>query len=270
MEISPASARMFAGILEQRTGQLLPPAEQGRLEVALDTLVRAHGFGSADAVAAAVAGGRDPALSDAVIEALLNGETSFFRDPDCFGQLSDNVVPRVMAARPDRALRIWSAGCSTGQEAYSVAIALAENAGLDGWQVDIVATDVSRGAIEQARAGRYSEFEVGRGLSPQRATAWFVRDGDRWRVRAALRDSVRFHTLSLLDTAPLPGTFDIILCRNVLSRFAGDVRRRAVQRLARAIAPDGFVMLGAGETLAGSAAFVADDGFQRPVPASQG
>ncbi|WP_083671843.1 CheR family methyltransferase [Sphingomonas montana] len=269
MEMSPVSARMLAGILEQRTGQMLSDGRHWRLDIALDTLIRTHGFGSADAVAAAVAGGRDPALSDAVVEALLNNETSFFRDPLSFGLLIDRALPQVMAARPDRTLRIWSAGCSTGQEAYSIAMALAGIAALDDWRIDIVATDVSQAAIKQARDGEYSQFEIQRGLAVRQLVRWFDGEGDVWRARPELRARVRFHTLSVLDAPPLPARFDIILCRNVLFYFSDAVRRRAFQRLARAAAPDAFLLLGAGETAIDQTGYFTSDvdnrGLYRPV-----
>ena len=272
MEMSPVSARVFAGVLEQRTGQILSDARNWRLDVALDVLVRTHGFVSADAVASAVASGRDPRLSDAVMEALLNHETSFYRDPNMFRLILDRAVPQLMAARPGRALRIWSAGCSTGQEAYSLAMALNETAALAGWTIDIVATDVSPVAVAQARAGRYSQFEIQRGLPVRQMVRWFAGQDDEWLARPELRARVRFHTLSLLDPPPLPGRFDIVLCRNVLFYFAPDVRRRAFDRLGDGVAADGYLVLGAGETAIGQTDRFASDpaqhGLYRPVAAT--
>lgn len=272
MEMSPVSARVLAGVLEQRTGQILSDARNWRLDIALDTLVRDHGFVSADAIAAALASGRDPRLSDAVVEALLNHETSFFRDPNMFRILLDGALPRLIAARPERTLRIWSAGCSTGQEAYSIAMALDGMAALAGWTIDIVATDVSAIAVAQARAGRYTQFEIQRGLPARQMVQWFDGCDDLWCAQPALRAQVRFHVLSLLDAPPLPGRFDIVLCRNVLFYFAEAARRRAFERLAGAVAPDGILMLGAGETATGQTGRFVSDPDHRGLyrPAGQG
>lgn len=253
MEMSPASARMLTGMLAQRTGQQIGPGRAWRMELALKQLMREQRLESLDAVAARVAGGRDPRLAEAVIEALLNNETSFFRDAAMFQMLGDAVLPRLIAARAaTRRLRIWSAGCSTGQEAYSLAMLALEDPRLTDWAIDIVATDVSRGAIERARAGRFSHLEIQRGLPMRLMIRWFEHQiGGDWIAKPGLRDRVRFHVHSLLDAAPLPARFDLILCRNVLLYFDTATRSRVFDRLAAAIAPDGVLMLGAGETVIG-------------------
>lgn len=270
MEMSAASARLFACVLEERTGQQLTDARNWRLDVAIDRLGRSHGFTSADALAAALAGGRDPALADAVVEALLNHETSFYRDPNAFRLLFDKALPPIIAARPGRQLRIWSAGCSTGQEAYSIAMTLADMPALAEWKIDIIATDVSREAVGQARAGRYSQFEIQRGLPIRQLMRWFDGVDDVWQARPELRARVRFHMLNLFDAPPAPGQFDIILCRNLLFYFVPQVRRKAFERLAQALAPDGALLMGAGEAAIGQTdRFTSDPvdrGLFRPVP----
>jgi chemotaxis protein methyltransferase CheR len=182
----------------------------------------------------------------------------------------DKALPAILAARPGRQLRIWSAGCSTGQEAYSIAMTLGEMAALADWTIEIVGTDVSRLAIEQARAGRYSQFEIQRGLPIRQLLRWFDGADDQWQARTELRARVRFTVHSLFDPPP-PGRFDIILCRNLLFYFLPHVRRGAFDRLAQAIAPDGALLLGAGETAIGlTDRFVSDPvdrGLYRPVPA---
>ncbi|MFS0737057.1 protein-glutamate O-methyltransferase CheR [Sphingomonas sp. 1P06PA] len=261
MEMSPASARMLTGMLEQRTGQQIGPGRAWRMELALKQLMREQRLDSLDAVASRVAGGRDPRLADAVIEALLNNETSFFRDAGMFQLLAEAALPRLITARAEtRRLRIWSAGCSTGQEAFSLAMTVIDDPRLAGWAIDIVATDVSRGAIDQARSGRYSQLEIQRGLPVRLMMRWFEREGaSDWIARPALRDRVRFHVHSLLDAAPLPARFDLVLCRNVLLYFDSATRRRVFDRLAGAIAPDGVLMLGAGETVIGQTERFASD-----------
>jgi chemotaxis protein methyltransferase CheR len=254
--------RILAGLLESRTGQQLGANRRWRIDSALGAIARERGFASLDELAAAIVAGRDRETSDAVIESLLNNETYFFRDRLPFDLLFGGPLARLEAARSaDRRLAIWCAGCSTGQEAYSLAMSFAEEeARWRGWTIEIVGTDISRKAIEQARSGLYSQFEVQRGLPARQMLTWFdEKGGGEWQVRSDLRDRVRFERANILDTPPRPGRFDIILCRNLLMYFSPECRRLAFMRLGSAIAADGSLMLGAGETVIGQTeAFVSD------------
>ena len=171
-------------------------------------------------------------------------------------------MPRLEQARSkEKKLSIWCAGCSTGQEIYSLAMTFAEEKlRWQGWKIDILGTDVSRSAVERAREGLYTQFEVQRGLPVLQMIRWFSEEeGQQWRISPELRDSVRFQVHSLTETTPSPGRFDIILCRNVLLYFSPETRAAAFGKLAQACASDGVLMLGAGETVIGqSDEFVAD------------
>jgi len=226
--------------------------------------VREQGFETVDQLVSRVASGAAPALTDQVIESLLNNETYFYRDRLPFDLLMAGPLKRLETARAaEKRISIWSVGCSTGQELYSVAMSIAEQ-GLRwrGWTIDLVGTDISRSAVERARAGRYSQFEVQRGLPVIQMIRWFNEEGGgQWRISDKVRDMVRFEVRSISERAPQPGKFDIILCRNVLLYFADSMRRLAFARLADAIAPDGSLMLGAGETVIGQTdQFVSDPG----------
>jgi chemotaxis protein methyltransferase CheR len=167
-----------------------------------------------------------------------------------FRGLARDALPRLAAARTrDRRLRIWSAGCSTGQEAYSLAMMFdAQRPQWQDWDVEILGTDVSPQAIAQARSGLYSQFEAQRGLPIAELIANFDADNEAWRLKSKLRDRVRFATHNLFDPPPA-GRFDLVLCRNVLLYFVAERRAKVFERLASAIAPDGLLMLGAGETV---------------------
>jgi chemotaxis protein methyltransferase CheR len=254
MDVSDASSRILAGLLEARTGQQLTMSRRWRIETALQSLMRERQIGSLDQLVATLVTGREPALADAVIEALLNNETYFFRDRLPFDLLLGPVLARLEKARArERRLRIWCAGCSTGQEAYSLAISFAEQKlRWHGWTIDILATDISRSAIDQARGGVYSQFEVQRGLPVMQMMRWFEEaPGQSWRIASDLQSAVRFQVHSLVEPPPHPGGFDIILCRNVLLYFSAAMRRTAFARLAEASADDAVLMLGAGETVIG-------------------
>ena len=277
MEISASSRRILAGILEARTGQQLGSGRRWRVDAALAPILRDGGCDNVEQLVSRIASGQAPALAERVIEALLNNETYFYRDRLPFDLLMAGPLKRLEAARSGtRRLSIWSVGCSTGQELYSVAMALAEQSTRwRGWKIDLVGSDISRAAIERARVGAYSQFEVQRGLPVMQMIRWFNEEGGgRWRIGESVRSMVRFEVRSISDRPPLPGKFDIILCRNLLLYFADNMRRLAFTRLADAINPGGSLMLGAGETVIGQTdQFVSDPearGLYIPVPASAG
>jgi chemotaxis protein methyltransferase CheR len=257
MSMSDACGTVLAALLEARTGQHLTMSRRWRIETALQPLLRERGFPSMDALVGALVGNRNGVLADDVVEALLNNETFFYRDRPSFDTLLGPGIERLRAQRAsERRLAIWSAGCSSGQEVYSLAIAFAEQkARWEGWTIDILGTDVSRGAIERARSGFYSQFEIQRGLPVVQMIRWFEEyPVQTWRASAPLRGAVRFHVHSVLDAPPRPGAFDLILCRNVFLYFAPQTRRAAFERLAEASREGGLLMLGAGETVSGQCA----------------
>ena len=261
MQISDSSSRILAGLLEARTGQQLTMSRRWRIETALSTLLRERGIGTLDELITILVMGKEPGLSSQVVEALLNNETYFFRDRTPFDTLARHALPELAVKRAGKKrLRIWSAGCSTGQEAYSIAMLFAESpADWQGWTVDILGTDVSGCVIDRARAGAYTQFEVQRGLAIGQTIKWFEEADDGWRVVESLRRPVRFQVHNVLEQPPHPGQFDIVLCRNVLLYLCAEKRSLAFERLSSALAPDGWLMLGAGETVIGQTAKLTAD-----------
>lgn len=255
MQISDSSSRILAGLLEARTGQQLTMSRRWRLETALSQLLRERGIASIDELITILVMGREPSLSTRVVEALLNNETYFFRDRLPFDLVKTAALPELAKRRANnRTLRVWSAGCSAGQEVYSLAMLFAEDpAKWAGWTIDILGTDVSEGMVERARAGTYTQFEVQRGLGIQQMIRWFEEGTNDWRAVEALRRTCRFQVHNLLEPAPHPGKFDLVLCRNVLLYLNENTRKKAFDRLSSALAPDGWLMLGAGETVIGQA-----------------
>jgi len=253
MQVSDSSSRILAGLLEARTGQQLTMNRRWRIETALGALLRDRGIATLDELITILVMGREPGLSNQVVEALLNNETYFFRDRAPFDLLSRHALPELARKRhSSRKIRIWSAGCSTGQEVYSLAMLFAENAAQwRGWTVDVLGSDVSSAVVERARSGVYTQFEVQRGLGINQTIRWFEECDDGWRAVEELRKSIRFQVHNLLEPPPHPGGFDIVLCRNVLLYLTPEKRRLAFDRLASALTPDGWLMLGAGETVIG-------------------
>jgi len=192
---------------------------------------------------------------------LLNNETYFFRDRSPFDLLARHALPELAIQRQKtRRIRIWSAGCSTGQEVYSLAMMFAEEPEKWlGWTIDIVGTDVSTACIDRARSGIYSQFEVQRGLGINQMIKWFEECPDGWRAVETLRKPLRFQVHNLLEPPPHPGGFDVVLCRNVLLYLSPDKKALAFDRLASAMAEDGWLMLGAGETVIGQSSRLGAD-----------
>lgn len=248
---SAGATAVLARLLEARTGQQLSPSRQWRIEASIKPLLAETGIASLDALVGRLAAANDAALATRVVEVLLNNETSFFRDAAMFDHLDRDMLEALRDANAStQRLRIWSAACSTGQEAYSIAMTIRDNPRRwAGWSVEIVGSDVSGAAVARAAEGRYSSFEIQRGLPVRTMLRWFEQDGDDWVADPALRRAVRFSRANLLD-AP-SGRYDLVLCRNVLMYMLPAVKVQVFERLASAIEPTGFLVLGAGETVIG-------------------
>ena len=244
---------IVAGLLEARTGQKLTADRLWRVGTALSGVMRQNNLETLDELVDRLGRPNQTALAQQVVEALLNNETYFFRDRAMFDQLTATVLPLLARRREGtRRLSIWSVGCSTGQETYSLAMLFAElPARWRGWTIDILGTDVSGNVVDRARAGIYTQFEVQRGLGIGQTIKWFEESEDGWRVVEGLRRRIRFQVHNILEPPPHPGQFDIVLCRNVLLYLNAEKRRAAFDRMASAMAPDGWLMLGAGETVIG-------------------
>ncbi|BBD98738.1 protein-glutamate O-methyltransferase CheR [Sphingobium amiense] len=246
------TAQIFTRLLEARTGQTLSESRAWRMETALRPVLRAHDLRDVQELATKILSRRSPALEDAVIDALLNNESSFFRDLQIFDMIHRHVLPRIREERQDRTLRIWSAGCSTGQEAYSLAIRLRnEAARWEGWRIEILATDISTAAITQARAGLFSQIDVQRGLGVGDLIKWFEPQGDDWRASDELRRMIDFRQDNLFDAKAPSGAYDLLLCRNVLLYFSPERRRAVLSLLANHSHDRSVLLLGAGETVIG-------------------
>jgi chemotaxis protein methyltransferase CheR len=248
-------------LLEARTGQQLTMSRRWRIETALSALLRERGISTLDELITILVMGKEPSLSQQVVEALLNNETYFFRDRAPFDVLQRHALVELAQRRAkSKRLRIWSAGCSTGQEVYSLSMLFAEEPEKwRGWTIDILGTDVSTGCIDRARAGTYSQFEVQRGLGINQMIRWFEETSDGWRAVEPLRKPVRFQVHNILEPAPHPGDFDIVLCRNVLLYLSPEKKTLAFERIAGAMAEDGWLMLGAGETVIGQTGKLGSD-----------
>lgn len=193
------------------------------------------------------------ALREAVIDAMTTNETLWFRDTHPFNILRDKLLPELQktAGAP---LRIWSAACSSGQEPYSISMTVEEfrlaNLGVLRQPVEIVATDLARSMLEACKQAEYDQLSLSRGLSRERLQRYFEPLAqDRWRVKAEIRQRVRFQSLNLLDSYLALGKFDVVFCRNVLIYFSGDRKADILRRIHAQLRPGGYLILGASEGL---------------------
>jgi len=195
----------------------------------------------------------DEAVIRDVVEAMTTNESFFFRDTKPFDQFKQISLPAMLKARAgNKTLRIWSAACSSGQEAYSLAMILTEMGGqLSGWKIEIVGTDLSNEILQRAKDGLYSQFEVQRGLPITLLVKYFQQTGDRWKISDKIRQMVSFREWNLLnDPAPL-GRFDIVFCRNVLIYFDQPTKAKVLAGVAKQMPEDGYLFLGGAETVLG-------------------
>jgi chemotaxis protein methyltransferase CheR len=185
-----------------------------------------------------------------VVEALVNHETTFFRDFHPFEVLRQTVLPELIERKArERTLTFLSAACSSGQEPYSLAITLAEHfPHLADWDVRILATDYSQAVLERAAAGRYSQIEVNRGLPAPYLVKYFERDKMHWQLKAKIRDMVTFSEMNLAETWPQLPSIDVLFLRNALIYFDVDTKRASLVQAERAMAPRGYLFMGAAET----------------------
>ena len=247
--MSEISHRIVADLLYARTGQQLTANRRWRIDTALAGLFRERGISNLDQLVCLLADAREEDLTLEVVEALLNNETYFFRDRLMFDLLANEVLPDLAAKRADtRRLTIWSAGCSTGQEALSLAMLFADQPQRwQGWRIDILGTDISGRAIEAARGGLYTQFEIQRGLPIRLLVKYFERRDESWTLTPALRAMIQWRRVNLHGDISSLGRFDVIFCRNVASQMEPAAARRMLDQMVHALARDGYLVLGAGE-----------------------
>ncbi|MFT4121113.1 CheR family methyltransferase [Bradyrhizobium sp.] len=263
--MTPTEYEYLRKFLRDHSGLDLSADKQYLIESRLLPLARKAGLSGIGELVQKLQAGSS-ALTTSVVEAMTTNETFFFRDKVPFDHFRDTIMPEVIKARASRrSVRIWCAAGSTGQEPYSLAMSLREmGAALTGWRIEIIATDLSQEVLEKAKAGVYSQFEVQRGLPIQFLVKYFKQTGETWQINPELRAMIQHRQLNLLHDFAQLGTFDVIFCRNVLIYFDQDTKINIFNRLARQVESDGFLVLGAAETVVGLT-----DTF-KPIPDRRG
>ena len=245
--MSPEDFDRLQSLMASRAGFRLTRDRMKLAEHRLGPLARREGYETVDALLASLWAKPVAALGWAVIEALLNPETWFRRDRSAFDSFAGELLPALSAARGGAPVKVWSAGCSTGQEAWSLAIGAMDA----GFPVEIVGTDLSQRALEKARAGAYTGFEIQRGLKAGTMLAWFDQAEENWIARPELRAAVHFARANLLDAPADDHRFDVIFCRHVLADMEPARRAQALDNLERRLVDDGCLFLGRDEALEG-------------------
>ncbi|WP_426533414.1 CheR family methyltransferase [Bradyrhizobium sp. McL0615] len=250
--MTPSDYEYLRKLLKERSGLDLSADKQYLVESRLLPLARKSSLPGISELVEKMKGGAN-ALTAEVVEAMTTNETFFFRDKIPFDHLRETIIPAMTQARAARrALRIWCAASSTGQEPYSIAMCLKEAGSLlSGWRTEIIATDLSLAVLEKSKAGIFSQFEVQRGLPIGLLVKYFTQNGELWQINAEIRSMVQHRQLNLLQDFSHLGVFDIIFCRNVLIYFDQNTKTNIFERLSRMMEPDGVLALGAAESVVG-------------------
>jgi chemotaxis protein methyltransferase CheR len=240
---------------------VLAPGKEYLVEARLTPLARDAGLPGVSAYVAKHMQSPDKATEDRIVDALTTNETSWFRDSTPFEVFRTTVLPDVLANRPiNQPVRIWSAACSTGQEPYTLSMILGEQLAGTPRTAEILATDLSDEALARAKAGRYSQLEINRGLPAAMLVKHFRREGIEWVVGDTARSRVSFRKFNLMSPVPPSTGFDVVFLRNVLIYFDAETRRGVLRRVRAAMRPEGWLFLGAAETTIGI-----DDDWDRVV-----
>lgn len=248
--MTPLDYEYLRKLLKDRSGLLLSSDKQYLIESRLLPLARKAGLSGIGDLVQKIKNGSEAMIVD-VVEAMTTNETFFFRDKIPFEHVRDTVLPELLKARAARrSLRIWCAAASSGQEPYSLAMLLKDSVQA-GWRVEIVATDLSQEILEKAKSGIYSQFEVQRGLPIQLLVQHFKQVGEVWQLNPDIRAMVQYRQLNLLQDFSHLGKFDIIFCRNVLIYFDQSTKIDVFNRLLKTNETDGYLFLGAAETVVG-------------------
>lgn len=269
--MNQADFDFIADLLKRESGLIITTEKMYLLENRLTPIARARSMEGLDDLIKSLRAGSDQALIREVVDAMTTNESLFFRDTRQFDNFRNNVLPEMIESRAaKRRLRIWSAASSTGQEPYSVAMSLAElGPKVAGWNIEILATDIAKHVLDRAAKGVFTQFEIQRGLPITMLVKYFSElDSNQWQINETIRNMVKFQEANLLGNIEMMGSFDLILCRNVLIYFDRDTKAVVLDKMAKMLGSDGYLFLGGAETVIGvTESFVPMNGlsgFYRP------
>lgn len=262
MPVSPADFAFVQTLVRRSAAIVLDKGKEYLVESRLEPLAREEGFQTLGHMIDSLRNKPVNGMHHKIVEAMTTNETSFFRDLHPFEALRKTVLPAMAASRAStKSLKIWCGAASTGQEPYSIAMVMHENfAHLAGWNLQILATDISNEVLQRARSGRFRQMEVNRGLPAPLLVKHFRERSTMWEINENLRRMVQFREMNLATTWPTMPVFDIIFLRNVMIYFDLETKRAILAKIRKQLAPDGYLFLGGAETT-----FSVDDNFERVV-----
>lgn len=263
MSLAPTDVDYVRTLVRERSAIVLDASKTYLIESRLGPVAKQHGMGTLEEFVRRLRAERFGPLQDLVVDAMTTNETTFFRDIGLWNGLEHDLLPQLIEQRrTQRTLTIWSAACSSGQEPYTIAMLLLERfrSIVDGWNVRIIATDLSSEMLGRAAAGRFTQLEVNRGLPAPLLVKYFRRDGAAWQLSDQVRQMVEFRTLNLAQPWPFVPEVDLLFMRNVLIYFDHPTKQEILARCRQVIRPGGHLVLGTAETTLGL-----DDRFDRVV-----
>lgn len=250
-QISPQDYDEFRRYLEEHSGIVLGDNKHYLVTSRLSRLMREFGIEDFGSLVRRLKTERNPKLHEQIVDAMTTNETLWFRDTYPFEVLKHTILPELSQQRLTQ-LRIWSAACSSGQEAYSISITLQEylasHPGSLPSNIQIIGTDISASMLRDATAGVYDKMSLARGMSEERKQRYFQPHGDKWAVRPEIKKRTTFRELNLLNNFSSLGRFDIVFCRNVLIYFSSQLKTDILNRIAKTLNPGGYLFLGGSES----------------------
>lgn len=267
-----ANFSYISSLLKDKVGISLTQDKAFLVESRLSSVSRYWGFETVDDLVADVRKASDKKVEADILEALATYDSFFFRDLKPFEQVKNHLIPTLIPLRKEEPIRILSAGCSSGQEAYSLAMMLNEEKDTIGdHKFEITAVDFSRFILNKAIEGKYSQFEIQKGLPVEYLLKYFVQDDDKWTVNDTVKELINFKVHNLVDKLDDLGKFDIVFCRNVIMYFDQMHKKRLMEKLSTLLNPEGFMFLGNAETVLGiTIEFIPVQGFRGMYRLSNG
>lgn len=264
--MSPEDFDYIRKLVKEKSGLVLTEKKAYLLESRLMPVARKRGMKGLGDLCVEMRAKKDDDVIREVTEAMTTNESFFFRDIKPFDLFRDSILPQLIESRSARkSFRIWCAAASSGQEPYTLAMILKDaSAKLAGWKYEIIGTDISTEILRKAESGRYTQFEVQRGLPVQLLVKYFKQDGDKWLIDSSLKEMIKFKEFNLLDNLTPLGKFDVVYCRNVLIYFDQETKTKVLDRISELLPEDGLLILGGAETVVGIS-----DKF-KPVPGQRG
>jgi chemotaxis protein methyltransferase CheR len=252
MGLSSKQFQYLSNLVKQHSGIFITEDKSYLMESRLSPLVTKYGLQDLNELTEYYEVNKSNALREEIVEAMTTNESLFFRDNKPFERLKDTIIPRIIGKCPNkRHIRIWSAACSTGQEPYSIAMAIMEEPMLSSLTFEILATDIDNSVLDKARLGMYNQFEVQRGVPINYLLKYFTQENEDWRVKDVLKQRIRFDKFNLLDKPDFDSKFDIIFCRNVLIYFEPETKTQIILNMQYSLESYGALVLGSSENIFG-------------------